>query len=200
MSHRAPFWGRYFFAVFRSDLPEVVFPGNTIALSTDDCKTSRVIEDAGDQVCFQRDLDNLHRWSIRSALAFNVKKCKVMRLTKKRQPLVSNYSLDNSFLEEVTEFKDLGVTTTDNFNWNSHIDIIVSKANRMLRLIKRTCRSLDDTNKTLRTLYCALVRSNIEYCSVRSPNTKKNIEKVENVQRRATKLILKTEDNYRFLH
>ncbi|XP_068753947.1 uncharacterized protein [Montipora capricornis] len=129
-------------------------------------------------------------------MVFNVKKCKVMRLTKKRQPLLSNYSLDNSPLEEVKEFKDLGVTTTDNFNWNSHIDIIVSKANRMLGLIKRTCRGLDDT-KTLRTLYCALVRSNVEYCSVVwSPYTKKNIEKVEKVQRRATKFILKTEDNY----
>ena len=55
---------------------------------------------------------------------------------------------------------------------------------------------LDDT-KTLRTIYCALVRSNVEYCSVVwSPFTKKNIEKVEKVQRSATKFILKTEDNY----
>ena len=66
----------------------------------------------------------------------------------------------------------------------------------MLGLIKRTCRGLDDT-KTSRILYCALVRSNVEYCSVVwSPFTKKNIEKVEKVQRRATKFILKTEDNY----
>ena len=145
--------------------------------SADDCKTSRVIDDAGDQVCFQRDLENLHQWNICNAMAFNVKKCKVVRFTKKRQPLVSNYSLDNSFLEEVKEFKDLGVTTTDNFNWNWHIDIIVSKANRMLGLNKRTCRGLDDTN-TLRTLCCALVRSNIEYCSVLwSPYTKRNMEK-----------------------
>ena len=85
---------------------------------------------------------------------------------------------------------------SDNFNWNSHIDIIVSKANRMLGLIKRTCRGLDDIT-TLRTLYCALVRSNVEYCSVVwSPYTKRNIEKVERVQRRATKFILETEDNY----
>ena len=188
--------GPLFFVVFISDLPDVVLPGNTIALFADDCKISRVIDDASDQFCFQRDLDNLHQWSIRNAMVFNVKMCKVMRLTKKRQPFVSNYSLDNSPLEEVKEFKDLGVTTTDNFNWNSHIDIIVSKANRMLGLIKRTCRGLDNT-KTLRTLYCALVRSNVEYCSVVwSPYTKKNIENFEKVQRRATKFILKTEDNY----
>ena len=44
-------------------------------------------------------------------------------------------------------------------------------------LNKRTCRGLDDTN-TLRTLCCALVRSNIEYSSVLwSPYTKRNMEK-----------------------
>ena len=188
--------GPLFFVVFISDLPDVVLPGNTIALFADDCKISRIIDDASDQLCFQQDLDNLHQWSIRNALDFNVKKCKIMRITKKQHPYVSNYSLDNSILDEVKEFKDLGVTTTDNFNWNSHIDIIVSKANRMLGLIKRSCRGLDDA-KTLRTLYCALVRSNVEYCSVVwSPYTKKNIEKLERVQRRATKWILKTEDNY----
>ena len=71
--------GPLFFVVFTSDFPEVVLPGNIIAPSAYDCKTSRVIDDAGDQVCFQRDLDNLHQWSICNAMAFNVKKCKVMR-------------------------------------------------------------------------------------------------------------------------
>ena len=62
--------GPLFFVIFISDLPEVVLPGNTITLFADDCKTSRVIDDASDQVCFQRDLDNLLQWSIRNAMAF----------------------------------------------------------------------------------------------------------------------------------
>ena len=74
-------------------------------------------------------------------MACNVKKCKVMRSTKKRKPLVSNYSLDNSFLEEVKEFKDLGVTTTETFNWNTHIDI-VSKAKPQLALLSVGCAGL----------------------------------------------------------
>ena len=66
----------------------------------------------------------------------------------------------------------------------------------MLGLMKRSCKGLDDP-MTLRTLYCSLVRSNLEYCSVVwSPYTKRNIEKIERVQRRATKFILKTQDNY----
>ena len=66
----------------------------------------------------------------------------------------------------------------------------------MLGLIKRTCKGLDDP-KTLRTLYCSSVRSNLEYCSVVwSPYTKRNTDKLERVQRRATKLILKSDDPY----
>ena len=62
--------------------------------------------------------------------------------------------------------------------------------------IKRTCKGLNDS-KTLKTLYCSLVRSNLEYCSVVwSPYSRKNINKLEGVQRQATKFILKTNDSY----
>ena len=35
--------GPLFFVIFICDLPEVVHPGNIIALYADDCKTSRII-------------------------------------------------------------------------------------------------------------------------------------------------------------
>ena len=61
-------------------------------------------------------------------------------------------------------------------------------------LIKRTCRGLKDVS-TLSTLYLALVRSQLEFCSeVWSPYQARNITKLERVQRRATQLILKTTD------
>ena len=73
---------------------------------------------------------------------------------------------------------------------------LVFKANRMPGLIKRTCKGLDDP-MTLRTLYCSLVRSNLDYCLVVwSPYTKRNIDKLERVKRRVTKLILKSDDPY----
>ena len=52
-----------------------------------------------------------------------------------------------------------------NLSWNNHIDKITSKANRILGLIKRTCGRFKDV-PTLRTLYLALVRSQLEFCSV----------------------------------
>ena len=47
--------GPLFFVIFISDLPEVVLPGNTIALHADDCKCSRIIDAADDQDLFQED-------------------------------------------------------------------------------------------------------------------------------------------------
>ena len=133
--------GPLFFIIFISDLPEAVLPGNCIAIYADDCKSSRIINSASDQIMFQEDLDNLHRWSLRNVMDFNVKKCKIMRITKKKQPFISNYLLDNPVLEEVNEFRDLGITTDQHLRWNLHIDKVVAKANRMLGLITGNTQS-----------------------------------------------------------
>ena len=61
-----------------------------------------------------------------------------MKITKKTQPLIYSFFLDNSGLEEVEEFKDLGIFTNKHLSWNPHIDLVVSKAIRVLGLIKRT--------------------------------------------------------------
>ena len=188
--------GPLFFVIFICDLPEAVLPGNCIANYADDCKSSRIVNSASDQNMFQEDLDNLHRWSLRNFMDFNVRRCKIIRITKKKQPSISSYFLDYSVLEEVNEYRDLGITTDQHLRWNLHIDKVVAKANRMLGLIKRSCRDFED-RKTLRTLYWALVRSNLEYCSVLwSPYTKKGIEKLEKVQKRVSKFILRTDDCY----
>lgn len=133
---------------FISDLPEAVLPGNAIALYVDDCKSSRIIDSASDQNLFQEDLNNLHQWSSRNFKVFNVKKSKIMRITMKKQPFTSSFFLDNLVLEEVSEFRDLGITTDRHLRWNLHIDKVVPIANRMLGL------------------YCTLVRSNLENCSL----------------------------------
>ena len=121
-----------FAAVF---LPVVVLPANNIALYADNCKSSRIFDSASDQNLFQEDLNNFHQWSSRNFMDFNVKKCKIMQITKKKQPFTKFWFLDNSVLEEVSEFRDLGVTTDRQLNWNLHIDKVGAKANRMLGLI-----------------------------------------------------------------
>ena len=70
--------GPLFFVIFIRDLPDVVLPGNTIALYAGDCKSFRIIDSALGQNTFQEDLDNLHQWSLPNFMDFNVKKCKII--------------------------------------------------------------------------------------------------------------------------
>ena len=90
-------------------------------------------------------------------------------------------------------YKDLGLFTASDFLWNQHEDRITAKNNRVLGLVKRTCRDLKDVD-TMRTLYCSLAR--LFAGETWNPYTKRNIEKLEAVRRRATRWITRSDDDY----
>jgi hypothetical protein len=96
-------------------------------------------------------------------------------------------------LLRVDDEKDLGVIFSSKLQWNLHINQMVSKANRQLGVLKRTCYSLTDIN-IRRTLYLSLVKSKLSYATqVWSPTHNRQLsERIERVQRRATKWILRT--------
>ena len=58
-------------------------------------------------------------------------------------------------------YEDLGFFTASDLSWNQNVDKITAKANRVLGLIKRTCRDLRDID-AMKTLYCSLVRPLLE--------------------------------------
>ena len=80
-----------------------------------------------------------------------MKKCELMRTTKKKMPFRSDLQLNNNTLEETSEFCDLGVLRVCCLG-NARVDKISSKANKIRGLIKRTCRGLNDVTN-LRILY-----------------------------------------------
>lgn len=77
-----------------------------------------------------------------------------------------------------------------NLSWNNQVNVISSKAQKMLNVLYRTCKDINDI-RTKKLLYIAWVRSRLEYVSVVwSPHTKRNINNLEQVQHRATSFIL----------
>ena len=87
------------------------------------------------------------------------------------------------------EQKDLGVTFDENLHFKTHIDQIIRRANNVLGTIKRTFNSRDPN--LIRQLYTTLVRPTLDYAStIWNPHQMGDIRGLENVQRRATKLIL----------
>ena len=88
----------------------------------------------------------------------------------------------------VKEEKDLGVIFDEHLHFNTHIKEIIHKANNVLGTIKRTFNSRDAN--LIRLLYTILVRPILDYSStIWNPYQMGVIRELENVQRRATKLI-----------
>ena len=126
-------------------------------------------------------------------MTFNTTKCKVLRMTKRRsrrKPL-DTYHLGEDVLLHSPVTSDLGVSVSGNCTWNSHIEQMFTKVNRVLGLVKRLCgRGICDV-QTRKLLYTALVRPLLEYSSsVWSAYLVKHRRLIENIQRRATKFIL----------
>lgn len=84
--------------------------------------------------------------------------------------------------------KDLGVLISEDLEWSEHTRQAVSKTNRILGLLNNTFLYMDIP--LMKTLYCSYVRPHLEYASsVSNPHCKKDIEFIEKVQRRATKMV-----------
>ena len=90
------------------------------------------------------------------------------------------------------EEKNYATQAVSDLSWNRHIDIITAKANRMPGFLKRNCTK-DCPPKAVKSLFIALVRSNLDYCNqVWAPQSViRYIKLIEAVQRRATKFICK---------
>ena len=72
--------------------------------------------------------------------------------------------LNNDSLEEVTQFKYLGVTITDDLSWSKQVCSVVSKARRILGMIYHKFYRFCGTSTLLR-LYKAYVKPHLDYCS-----------------------------------
>jgi hypothetical protein len=80
----------------------------------------------------------------------------------------------------------MGVTIQSDLKWDSHINNITTKANKILGFLRRNINISSTTVKE--QVYKSLVRPSLEYaCSVWDPYTKENIIQLEQVQRRAAR-------------
>jgi ribonuclease P/MRP protein subunit RPP40 len=105
----------------------------------------------------------------------------------------STYEMNGKDLEKISEERNLGVIVQQDLKWSKQCSKSVSTANRILGMIKRSfCYLRKDV---VLKLYKSLVRPHLEYCvQAWRPYLKKDIELIEVVQIRATKLIKSLKD------
>ena len=138
-------------------MPSTSSAGVNILKFADDTKMFQEIKSPQDVTQLQEDLVNVAAWSNDWQMLVNVEKCKVMHMGYNNT--CSEYLLNGTKLESVSEEKDLGVFISDDLKWDKQCGQAVAKANKVVGLIKRNFT--DRSKETIIPLYKSLVRPSL---------------------------------------
>ena len=180
--------GPVLFICYVNDMPETV--QSMIRMFADDTKVFAQCDSTEECHQLQSDLDTLQDWADTWQLRFNATKCKAMHLG--RNNLQFSYHMRSNQTEVELEStvceKDLGVHVDPSLKFTKHCEKAVNKANQLLGIIRRSFDYIDKESMTY--LFKGLVRPHLEYGNcVWSPINKTDSTLIENVQKRATKLV-----------
>ena len=192
--------GPFLFLIYIDKVSSSVTNGSKLAMYADDIVLYRSVSTWVDFSLIQQDISSISNWISDNYLVLNVAKCCYVIFSKKRcgsTPSVPLHLGNNILLERRDQIKYLGVTFTSDLSWSRHIETIVKKARRQLGIMYRRFYTFSDSSCLLK-LYRTTIRPLTEYaCAVWDPYLDKNISALENLQKFALRICLKSwQENY----
>ena len=133
-------------------------------------------------------------------MKLNDEKCKALMITANDASWIDElplskyyYTLGRSILDYSMNERDLGVNISTKINFEEHQVSLICKAFQLFGITKRSCSFVTD-RLCKRCLYLTMVRSQFEHWSIIwRPKLQYQIDKFEQLQKRAMKWILNEE-------
>lgn len=133
----------------------------------------------------QEDLNRIANWSKEWLINLNASKCTVLHIGKSNPRLT--YNLNSTSLMETKVQTDLGVKIAEDLKWEEHITSTTKKAKTLIYLIRKAFGNL--TPDMVLRIHKTFIRPILEYAfQAWNPYFAKDIELLEKVQRRFTKI------------
>ncbi|KAH0815226.1 hypothetical protein GEV33_007565 [Tenebrio molitor] len=172
--------GPLLFIVYTADVKYNV--RSSWVMYADDMK---IYNDSLNYQMLSNDISNISKWASDWQLPLNIGKCTVLHIGDKNP--CHGYYLGGVELLKSSSCLDLGVLVTSNLSWSEHTSYVVKRANKIVYLLSKTFTktTLAVTAKVIKSY----VRPVLEFGhGVWAPNLKRDIDLLESVQRRATRI------------
>ena len=179
--------GPLLFVIFINDIDTAVDTVHCLILQyADDTKGLRVVDTEDQARLLQTDLDNLSMWSVEWQMLFNIDKCHILHFGAINP--CRDYQINSHPLKHVEYEKDLGVLIDNTCTPSRHVTAAALKGNQALGQLLRAFTYRDKA--TYVKLYKQYVRPHLECCvQAWSSWLQKDVELIENVQKRAVKAV-----------
>lgn len=174
--------GPILFLVYTQDLTQLL---NHVSFSlfADDVKVYSTVKSVEDCERLQSLLMVIHKWGELNRLRLNADKCQIISFSRARSKVLFDYSINGVALKRVDCVKDLGLHLDDKLDFQTHINHTISRCRIALSQVKRFAREFNDL-KVTKVLFCALVRSHLDYCApVWCPYRKYQVDRIESIQK-----------------